>query len=134
LTGDDPIVLVPSLDGSRLGREEGYQELPAREALWHFDARERLPSLGIRQFVSECRLTRSALRETKDWQVVDMVRQAIKDHRLVALRKGEDYGRNQDLPGDTGRIEARRCLLSLQASQGWRRVAQGLCRSRFLES
>jgi len=100
---------------------------------------QRFPIAGKWSLKSICRCVAPIrkpliMQLTKDWQVVDMVRQAIKDHRLVALRKGEDYGRNQDLPGDTGRIEARRCLLSLQASQGWRRVAQGLCRSRFLES
>jgi LysM repeat protein len=85
---DDPIVLVPAIEGIRLCRDEGCQELPVREALWHLGAIDRLPFSRIRAFVAEARLTSLLLHETKDHVVVEIVRQAIENRSLVALQEG----------------------------------------------
>jgi hypothetical protein len=86
---DAPIVIVPSIEAIRLHRDEGYQDVPVREALWSFDTMDRRSSWQIRQFVSEARLTRFLLCDVDDRQALDIVRQAIQDGRLIALRKGD---------------------------------------------
>ena len=83
------MVIVPSIEAIRLHRDEGYQDVPVREALWSFDTMDRRSSWQIRQFVSEARLTRFLLCDVDDRQVLDIVRQAIMDGRLIALRKGD---------------------------------------------
>jgi hypothetical protein len=106
---DDPIVLVPSIDAIRLRREEGCQDLTTREALWHFDAMDRLARSRIRQFVAEARLTRIALPSLKDLDLIALVRQSIQDGRLVAMRKGGDGGQSTD-----GTAEQRRLVRAIE--------------------
>jgi hypothetical protein len=73
----------------RLRRDEGCEDLPVREALWRFDSMERQPSWQIRHFVAEARLPRFFLRDVDDRQLRDIIRQAIRDGHLIALRKGD---------------------------------------------
>ena len=100
---DNPIVLVPFFKASDLCREEGCEELPRREALRHFNAMDRMSSWQVRQFVSEARLTRD-LREMDDWEVSDVVRDAIKTGALVALRKGDKAGNPVDATTEQRRL------------------------------
>jgi LysM repeat protein len=104
---DDPIVLVPGADiASRYG---GCQELPAREALAYFDAVGPQMPARLRGFVAEARLTMLPLGETKDGQVVELVRQAILRRDLVALREGEAGAEAQD-----GSAEQRRLIRQIE--------------------
>jgi N-acetylmuramoyl-L-alanine amidase len=93
---DDPIVLVPAMKAYDLCREEGYEELPVREALWLFDTRDLMCSRDIRQFVSHANLTSLYLPDTKDHQLVEIVRRAIEKHRLIALHKGKPANQAPD--------------------------------------
>ena len=81
-------MLADFIEGNRLHREEGCDELPVREALWQFDSMERRPSWQIRHFVAEARLPRLFLRDVDDRQLLDIIRQAIRAGHLIALRKG----------------------------------------------
>jgi hypothetical protein len=92
LRRDDPIILAPSVEAKRLCREEGGQELPAGQALCLFQTMDRLSASGIRRFADEARLSSFPLREMDDPELREMVRQAIKARRLVALRQGDSAG------------------------------------------
>lgn len=89
---DDPILLVPSIEASRLCREEGGKELPAGQALGLFQTMDRLSAADIRRFAHEVRLSSFPLREVDDPELREMVRQAIKARRLVALRQADRAG------------------------------------------
>jgi hypothetical protein len=85
---DHPIALVPFFKASDLCREEGCERLPSREALRHFDARDRQASWQIRQFVADARLGNFDLSRMDDYEVLDVIRDALRDGRLIAVQKG----------------------------------------------
>jgi N-acetylmuramoyl-L-alanine amidase len=93
---DDPVALVPAMKAYGLCRDEGYEKLPVREALWLFDTRNSMCAPDIRHFVSATHLTRLYLSETDDQELVEIVRHAIKDHSLIALRKGNPANQAPD--------------------------------------
>jgi len=78
-------VLFPSMDGHRLCREEGYEELPVREALWKFGSMDRLSSWELRAFAAKARLPGVSLRETNDQRLRQLIRHAIRHGGLMAL-------------------------------------------------
>ena len=90
---DGAIALIPPTEAIRLRRDEGYEDVPVREALWEFDGMERRPSWELRDFVAKAALSRVYLHETDDQQLLHMIRQAIRDGRLIALRKGDGTGK-----------------------------------------
>jgi len=90
---DAAVVLVPSMDALDLRRDEGYEDVPAREALRIFDKMDRLPSWEMRDFAARARLPRVYLHETDDQQLLFMIRQAIADSRLIAFRKSDGAGK-----------------------------------------
>jgi len=65
----------------------------AGQTLRLFDAMALLAASGIRRFVLEARLTGFPLREVDDEKLRQLIRQAITDRRLLALRKGEVAGK-----------------------------------------
>jgi hypothetical protein len=105
----DAIVLVPSMDAIGLRRDEGYEDVPVREALWAFDGMDRRPSWEIRAFAARAPLPRVYLHETDDRQLLHMIRQAIQNGWLIALRKGDGAGKppseTQERRRLVGRIE-----------------------------
>ncbi|HEX7507467.1 MAG TPA: hypothetical protein VF550_11890 [Polyangia bacterium] len=85
--------MVPAIDAIRSCSEEGCQELPEGQGLRLFDAMDRLAASGLRRFVSEARLSSFPLCELNDAKLRQMVRLAIRDRRLIALRKGQSAGK-----------------------------------------
>ena len=81
------------MDALDLRRDEGYEDVPAREALRIFDKMDRLPSWEMRDFAARARLPRVYLHETDDQQLLFMIRQAIADSRLIAFRKSDGAGK-----------------------------------------
>jgi hypothetical protein len=102
----DAMVLVPSMALTRLPRELG---LTVRDALWYFDAVQRWPSMEIRQFVVRAQLTGSPLDRLSDREVIKVVRQAIRDGRLIAVQEGSEAGETTD---DTA--EQRRLVMKIE--------------------
>jgi outer membrane protein OmpA-like peptidoglycan-associated protein len=105
----DAIVLVPSIDAIGLRRDEGYVDVPVREALWAFDTMDRRPSWEIRAFAARAPLPRVYLHETDDRQLLHMIRQAIQHGLLIALRKGDDAVKP---PSET--VERRRLVRQIE--------------------
>jgi hypothetical protein len=85
---DNPVALVPPIKAMDLCREEGYEKLPAHEALRHFDAMDRVSSWQVRQFVSEARLGSFAINRMDDHEVLKLVRDAVRDGWIIAVQKG----------------------------------------------
>ena len=97
-------MLVPFIDATHLRCSEGCEDLPVREALGLFDSMERQPAWQIRQFVAEARLPRLFLRDVDDPQLLDIIRQAIRDGRLIALRKGDGAGKTTNETAERRRL------------------------------
>jgi hypothetical protein len=66
---------------------------------------DRWSNKGIREFVANARLTSLRLSDTSDRQLVELVRQAIREGRAITLRKGDAAGKSQD-----GTVEQRRLV------------------------
>jgi hypothetical protein len=87
--GEDLIVLASSVEAARLRLDAGWQELSARDALWHFDSMERWASSSIRDFVGEASLSSFPLSSVRDHELTEIVRRGIRDGSVVALRQGD---------------------------------------------
>jgi len=84
-----PIILASWFEATRLRREEGWHELSEWEALRAFDCMDGWAAMRLRSFVSEADLSSFPLSEVDDYELVDIVREAIQSHRAFALRKGD---------------------------------------------
>jgi hypothetical protein len=103
-----PVVLASSIVAMRLRREEGWQEAPIRDALWHFDGMSRLASARLRDFVSQARLSSFPLNRVRDEELADIVRRAISDGRVIALRQGDAVA------GPSATTEQRRLISAIE--------------------
>ena len=106
-----PVVLVPSLDGLRLRVEQGFRLLGRTESLDRFDEAASRNRTRVREFVAAARLGRFDLREFDDHRLRAIVRNGIRDGRLLGMRAAARTGavasetiRRRRLVGD---IEAR---------------------------
>jgi len=97
-------VLVPSVHALQLRGDEGYEDVPVREALWSFDGMDRRPSWELRAFAAKACLPRVYLRETSDRQLLDMLREATRRGWLVALRKGDGAGKTTSETAERRRL------------------------------
>jgi hypothetical protein len=85
------VVLVPAVVGLRMRSEQGMQPMGRGEALARFDDLASASRTRVREFVVEARLTRSAPRDLDDHEVCALVRAAIRDGSLVAVRPAEAH-------------------------------------------
>jgi hypothetical protein len=83
------IVLASSVEAASLRLDEGWQNLSERDALWHFDGMDRWASSSIRDFVGEASLSSFPLSSVQDHELTEIVRRAIRDGSVVALRQGD---------------------------------------------
>jgi hypothetical protein len=107
---DNPLVLVPRAVALRLCREESRQEVSPGEALRHLDALDHLADLRIRAFVADAQLTQMPLCNVGSHDLMMLVRQAIQDRRLIALKKGDGLAQAKD---DT--FEQRKLVKAIEA-------------------
>jgi len=84
----DQVFLVLSIKALHLRIEDGYQELEPGKALSLFDGLDRMARSDVRHFVAETRLSSFPLYRMDDQEVFALVRECIRDGRLVAVQKG----------------------------------------------
>jgi hypothetical protein len=106
-----PVVLVPSLDGLRLRVEQGFRLLGRTESLDRFDEAASRNRTRVREFVAAARLGRFDLRALDEHRLRAIVRDGIRDGRLLGMRAAARAGavasetiRRRRLVGD---VEAR---------------------------
>jgi hypothetical protein len=108
-------VLASSLKAMDLCREEGCERLATREALRIFEdavfspAMRMGPTWDIRTFVSHLRLNEFDMRDTRDHDLVPLVRRAIERGEIVVLRKGKN---SKPTPDETA--EQRRLIRKIE--------------------
>jgi outer membrane protein OmpA-like peptidoglycan-associated protein len=111
VAGDDKVVLVSSIRWWPTRLESGYHETDNREALWMLEHLDRHRSLEVRRFVAKARLGRFALDRIDDHGVLKLIRDALRDGRLIAIRKGRAEAKS---PSAT--VELRRLVAQVEAA------------------
>jgi hypothetical protein len=85
---EDAVVLVASITWLGLRAEGGYHEVDTRKALWMLEDLDQRRQMDIRSFVSEARLSSFPLSRMDDQAVIALLRDAVRDGRVVAVEKG----------------------------------------------
>ena len=86
----DAVVLLPAFAALRRRQAGGYREVGRTEALARIEERASRNRTRVREFALAARLTRSDLRELDDHRLLGLVREGIRDGRLIAMRAVAD--------------------------------------------
>jgi hypothetical protein len=100
----EPAILVPFSEAARLRREDACQELSAGQAVVLFKTMDRLSAEGLRRFVHAAALSSFPLRELGDPALHELVCQAIRLGRLVAVRPGGGPGATDPVSAELRRL------------------------------
>ena len=109
IADEDKVVLVSSIRWIALRAEGGYHEVASRKALWMLENLDHRRQMDIRAFVSEARLGNFPLNRMDDHEVLTLIRDAIRDGRVVAVQKGAE---NSAVPSAT--LELRRLVVQVE--------------------
>ena len=86
LADEDEVVVISWFEWQRVHAESGYHEIDSYRALWMLNSLDCQRLMEARHFVSELRLNSFPLDRTKDHEVLEIIRQALNNRRLVAIR------------------------------------------------
>jgi hypothetical protein len=89
-TDEDEVVVISWFEWQRVHAESGYHEIDSYRAIWMLTSLDRHRVMEARHFVSELRLNSFPLDRTKDHEVLELIRQALNNRRLVAIQKGAE--------------------------------------------
>jgi hypothetical protein len=106
---EDAVVLVASTTWLGLRAEGGYHEVDTRKALWMLENLDHRRQMDIRAFVAEARVSSFPLSQLRDHAVLELLRNAIRDGRLIAIQKG---GAATKAPSTT--VELRRLVAEIE--------------------
>ena len=84
---DPVLVLVPRAKAFQMYREDGWEELPAVQALRELDWRSRFVFSQLRHFVADSGLAPFGMRELQDDEVLDLVRRCIRNGEVLMSRQ-----------------------------------------------
>lgn len=87
VTGDGDIVLVSSVRWPSLRAE--YQEVDLRKTLWSLQGLTSGHLIQIRSFLARAQMGNLGLARMSDQQVLALLRQGLRDRRLLAIQKGK---------------------------------------------
>jgi len=89
-TDENEVVVISWFEWQRVHAESGYHEIDSYKALWMLNSLDCQRLMEARHFVSELRLNSFPLDRTKDHEVLELIRQALNNRRLVAIQKGAE--------------------------------------------
>jgi hypothetical protein len=105
----DEVVLVPAFRWHTERAESGYHEIDSRKALWMLENLGRHCWWQVRSFVAENRLGNFDLSRMDDHEVLDVIRAAVREGRVIAVQKGA--GKSES-PSAT--VELRRLVAQIE--------------------
>jgi hypothetical protein len=88
LADADEVVLVSSTAWCAVRAEGGYHEIDSRKAIWMLENLDRHRAMEVRSFAAQ--LGRFDLYRMDDHEVLRLIRDAIRDGRVIAVRKGAE--------------------------------------------
>jgi hypothetical protein len=89
-TDENEVVVISWFEWQRVHAESGYHEIDSYKALWMLNSLDCQRLMEARHFVRELRLNSFPLDRTKDHEVLELIRQALNNRRLVAIQKGAE--------------------------------------------
>jgi hypothetical protein len=104
ISGEDPIVLVPSSQWSRLCAEGAYRMVTLRKAMWMLEDLGCRRVREFRRFLAEAHLVGFDTERMDDGQLLMRVREGLRDGRLLAVQKGTTTSANASATADLRRI------------------------------
>jgi hypothetical protein len=107
LADEDEVVLVSSTTWCRVRAESGYHEIDTRKAIWMLENLDRHRAMEMRSFAVQ--LGRFDLYRMDDREVLKLIRDAIRDGRVIAVQKGVE---KSETPGAT--VQLRRLLAQVE--------------------
>jgi hypothetical protein len=109
MADEDGVILVSSTTWSGIRAEGGYRAIDSGKAIWMLENLDRHRWLEARGFVAEARLGNFALNRMDDHEVLKLIRDAIRDGRVIAVQKGAV---KTDSPSAT--VELRRLVAQVE--------------------
>jgi hypothetical protein len=103
------VLLVSSIRWIAVRGEGGYREIDTRKALRMLENLDRRRTMEIRSFVAKARLGTFAIARMDDREVLNLIREAIRDGRVIAVEKG---AAQSDSSGAT--VELRRLVAQVE--------------------
>ena len=88
MADEDGVILVSSTTWLGLRAEGDYHEIDTRKALWMLENLDHHRQMDIRAFVAEARVSSFPLSQLRDHAVLEHLRNAIHDGRIIAIQKG----------------------------------------------
>jgi outer membrane protein OmpA-like peptidoglycan-associated protein len=89
-TDEDEVVVISWFEWQRVHAESGYHEIDSHKAIWMLDSLDCHHLMEARHFVSNLRLNSFPLSQMDDDEVLELIRQALNNRRLVAIQKGAE--------------------------------------------
>gem|GEM_PF-2484417 len=111
MANEDEVVLLSLSQWCSMRAESDYHEIDRRQALWMLENLDRHRWLEVRQFVADARLGRSVLDRIDDQGVLQLIRDALREGRVIAVQKGRAKA---EAPRAT--VELRRLVARVEAA------------------
>jgi hypothetical protein len=89
-TDEDEVVVISWFEWQRVHAESGYHEIDSYKALWMLNSLDCHHLMEARHFISDLRLNSFPLSQMDDHEVLELIRQALNNRRLVAIQKGAE--------------------------------------------
>jgi outer membrane protein OmpA-like peptidoglycan-associated protein len=89
-TDEDEVVVISWFEWQRVHAESGYHEIDSHRALWMLTSLDCHHLMEARHFISDLRLNSFPLSQMDDDEVLELIRQALNNRRLVAIQKGAE--------------------------------------------
>ncbi len=109
IADENEVLLVSSIRWIAVRAEGGYREIDTRKALRMLENLDRRRSMDARGFVAEVRIGNFLLSRMDDREVLNLIREAIRDGHVIAVQKG---AAESDSPGAT--VEPRRLVAQVE--------------------
>lgn len=108
-SSEDEVILIPSYRWLIERSGGGYQETDANRAMRMLDDLDRHRATEARDFAAQARLRDAAYGKADDYTIRQVLREALRDGRVVAIQKGGDTVR-----GSSATAELRRLLAQVE--------------------
>lgn len=89
-TDENEVVVISWFEWQRVHAESGYHEIDSHKAIWMLTSLDCHHLMEARHFISDLRLNSFPLSQMDDHEVLELIRQALNNRRLVAIQKGAE--------------------------------------------
>jgi hypothetical protein len=106
MSSEDDVILIPLLRWPNERGDSGYEETNSGRAIWMLENLDRRRAVELRNFAAQARLGNVDYCRLDDREVRLLIGNAIRDGRLLAIRKGTAGSRSSNATADLRRLLA----------------------------